>query len=82
MYAIYKQKKYDAELRLGKDVTLYRLDVTPEVVAEKWISIPSGKEAGANSLWIPGGETSGTVPEAVLNTVPLDKTRVSRIGIK
>ena len=23
MYAIYKQKKYDAELRLGKDVTLY-----------------------------------------------------------
>ena len=24
MYVIYKQKKYDAELRLGKDVTLYR----------------------------------------------------------
>ena len=23
IYAIYKQKKYDAELRLGKDVTLY-----------------------------------------------------------
>ena len=23
MYAIYKQKKYDAELRLGRDVTLY-----------------------------------------------------------
>ena len=23
MYAIYKQMKYDAELRLGKDVTLY-----------------------------------------------------------
>jgi hypothetical protein len=23
MYAVYKQKKYDAELRLGKDVTLY-----------------------------------------------------------
>ena len=23
MYAIYKQKKYDAELRFGKDVTLY-----------------------------------------------------------
>lgn len=23
MYAIYKQKKYDAELRLGKDVTIY-----------------------------------------------------------
>lgn len=23
MFAIYKQKKYDAELRLGKDVTLY-----------------------------------------------------------
>ena len=47
MYVIYKQKK------------CIRLDVTPEVVAEKGISIPSGKEAGANSLWIPGGETSG-----------------------
>ena len=41
-----------------------------------------GNETGANSLWRPGGETSGGVPEAVLNTVPLDKTRVSRIEIK
>lgn len=39
-------------------------------------------ETGVNSLWIPGEETSDGVPEAVLNTVPLDKTRVSRIGIK
>ena len=46
------------------------------------LRLPSGNETGANSLWIPGGETSGGVPEAVLNTVPLDKTRVSRIEIK
>ena len=39
-------------------------------------------ETGVNSLWIPGEETSDGVPEAVLNTVPLDKTRVSRIEIK
>ena len=39
-------------------------------------------ETGVNSLWIPVEETSDGVPEAVLNTVPLDKTRVSRIGIK
>mgnify|MGYP000903121809 CR=1 FL=1 len=41
-----------------------------------------GNETGVNSLWIPGEETSDGVPEAVLNTVPLDMTRVSRIGIK
>lgn len=28
---------------------------------------PSGNERGANSLWLPGGFTSGGVPEAVVN---------------
>ncbi len=31
------------------------------------LKIPSGNESGANSLWIPGGYTSGGVSEAVLN---------------
>jgi hypothetical protein len=31
------------------------------------LKIPSGNEGGTNSLWIPGGYTSGSVPEAVLN---------------
>ena len=59
---------------------LVRIDI--EDLSGLDLRLPSGNETGANSLWIPGGETSGGVPEAVLNTVPLDKTRVSRIGIK
>ena len=59
---------------------LVRIDI--EDLSDLDLRLPSGNETGANSLWIPGGETSGGVPEAILNTVPLDKTRVSRIGIK
>lgn len=44
--------------------------------------LPSGNEVGANSFWIPGGETSGRVPEAVLDTVPLDQTKIYRIRTK
>ncbi|NMW55841.1 hypothetical protein HKO46_09730, partial [Streptococcus equi subsp. zooepidemicus] len=39
------------------DGPLYRLDVSPEVVSEKGISIPSGNEKSANSWWRPGGRT-------------------------
>ena len=59
---------------------LVRIDI--EDLSDLDLRLPSGNETGANSLWIPGGETSGGVPEAILNTVPLDKTRVSRIGIE
>ena len=59
---------------------LVRIDI--EDLSDLDLRLPSGNETGANPLWIPGGETSGGVPEAILNTVPLDKTRVSRIGIK
>jgi len=49
---------------------LYRLDVTPEVVAEKGISIPSGKEAGANNLWRPTGRTfPAGIPEGVMKDI-------------
>ena len=49
---------------------LYRLDVTPEVVAEKGISIPSGKEAGANGLWRPTGRTfPAGIPEGVMKDI-------------
>ena len=34
------------------------------------LCIPSGNEAGANSYCIPGGCTSGGVPEAIVNYVP------------
>jgi len=59
---------------------LVRIDI--EDLSDLDLRLPSGNETGANSLWITGGETSGGVPEAILNTVPLDKTRVSRIGIE
>ena len=52
------------------DGPLYRLDVTPEVVAEKGISIPSGKEAGANDWWRPTGRTfPGDIPEGVMKDI-------------
>ena len=56
------------------DGPLYRLDVTPEVVAKKGISISSGNEDGVNKWWRPGGKTyPGGVPEAVIDPVPKDK---------
>lgn len=36
------------------------------------ISVPSGNEVGANDKWIPGGFTSGGVPEAVVYNVSND----------
>lgn len=59
---------------------LVRIDIKD--LSDLNLRLPSGNEIGANSFWIPGGETSGGVSEAILNTVPLDRTRVSRIGIK
>lgn len=53
-----------------EDGPLYRLDVTPEVVAEKGISIPSGREAGANDWWRPTGRTfPGGIPEGVMKDI-------------
>ena len=52
------------------DGPLYRLDVTPEVVVEKGISIPSGNEAGANDWWRPTGRTfPGDIPEGVMEDI-------------
>ena len=53
-----------------EDGPLYRLDVTPEVVAEKGISRPSGREAGANDWWRPTGRTfPGDIPEGVMKDI-------------
>ena len=52
------------------DGPLYRLDVTPEVVAEKGLSISSGNEAGANDWWRPTGRTfPGDIPEGVMEDI-------------
>jgi hypothetical protein len=37
------------------------------------LRMPNGNEIGANSQWIPGGYTSGGIPEAIVDQVPLEK---------
>lgn len=56
---------------------LVRIDVID--VADLHIRIPSGNEAGANSWWVPGGYTSGGVPEAVSDLIPKSRIIVTRL---
>lgn len=58
---------------------LVRIDV--ENVNGLNIRIPSWNETGANSLWIPGGYTTGDVPEAITDIIPLDRANISRITV-
>ena len=52
------------------DGPIYRLDVSPEVVAQKGVYMPTGKEYGANEWWRPGGRTyPGGIPEAVMKDI-------------
>ncbi|MCD3398521.1 LXG domain-containing protein [Streptococcus equi subsp. zooepidemicus] len=56
------------------DGPLYRLDVSPEVISEKGISIPSGNEKSANSWWRPGGRTyPDDMPEGVMQGISTKK---------
>ena len=59
---------------------LVRIDV--DDVTSLNLRLPSGNETGANSLWIPGGYTSGNVPEAITDIIPLDKTTISRVNVE
>jgi hypothetical protein len=43
------------------------------------LRMPSGNEPGANEFWLPGGYTSGGLPEAVIDQVPINNAIVSRI---
>ncbi len=56
---------------------LVRIDVLD--VADLHIRIPSGNEAGANAWWVPGGYTSGGVPEAVSDLIPKSRILVTRL---
>lgn len=59
------------ERRLGLDAgTLGNPDTVAAFISRSDFSrlrIPTGNEAGANSFWIPGGRTSGRVPEMLLD---------------
>ncbi len=41
-------------------------NVQVAVIERPNVQIPAGKELGANANWIPGGYTSGGIPEAVI----------------
>lgn len=56
---------------------LVRIDVLD--VEDLHIRIPSGNEAGANAWWLPGGYTSGGVPEAVSDLIPKSRILVTRL---
>ena len=58
---------------------LVRVDV--DDVTGLNLRLPSGNETGANSLWIPGGYTSGNVPEAISDIIPLKQATISRINV-
>lgn len=58
---------------------LVRIDV--EDTSGLNLRIPNGNETGANSLWTPGGYTSGNIPEVISDIIPLEKTEISRINI-
>ena len=56
--------------------TPYRIDVDKP----QNLRMPTGSEASANSMWVPGGYTSpGGIPEAFIDPVPLDECSFSRI---
>ena len=54
---------------------LVRMDVVE--VEDLHLRLPSGNEAGANSYWLPGGYTSGGVPEAVTDLIPKSRLMVT-----
>ena len=48
--------------------TMVRIDIIDPKKSN--ISIPNGNEVGANNNWLPGGYTSGGVPEGIVHNVP------------
>ena len=51
------------------------------VIDNPTVQMPTGNERGANDLWVPGGYTSGGMPEAIIPGVTnLDEVRVITPG--
>lgn len=61
---------------------IFRVDVTKEQIKEdedkgthKYdLRMASGNEGGANGMWVPGGQTSGGSPEAIVNQFHVDES--------
>lgn len=58
---------------------LVRIDVVE--VEDLHLRLPSGNEAGANSYWLPGGYTSGGVPEAITDLIPKSRIIVTLLPL-
>ena len=59
------------EQALGLDPgTLGPNPVRIDIQNPEGLRVPSGNEPGANEQWVPGGTTSGGLPEAVIDPVP------------
>lgn len=61
---------------------LVRIDIDKSIVNDFYesgnLKLPTGSESGANSNWIPGGETSGGIAEAILSDCPT--SNIDRVG--
>ena len=44
------------------------------------LRMPSGNEPGANEFWLPGGKTSGGIPEAVIDQTPVSEAIISKLN--
>ncbi len=53
-----------------RNLKLIRVDVTDPSAID--LRMATGREAGANALWVPGGKTLGGVNEAVVNPIKPD----------
>jgi len=58
----------------GSDTRLVFITDLPD------LRLPSGNESGANDQWLPGGLTSGYIPEAVIGHPSSDGYHVTTIG--
>ena len=58
---------------------LVRIDI--DDISGLNIRMPSGNETGANKLWLSEGYTSGGVPEAITDIIPLSRTKITKISV-
>lgn len=59
------EKKLGLDIGYLGDIDTIAVFIKPEEMEN--IRMPSGNEGGANGQWVPGGYTSGDVPEAVMD---------------
>jgi RHS repeat-associated protein len=60
------------------DGPLMRVDV-PNPMSQN-ARMPTGKETGANKMFVPGGRTSGGAPEIVVDPMPIDAAKANSSG--